>query len=634
MLFRNTYTIYLILISIFITLNGSVFASENRSSRANVANQSEIDLNPYAFFTYEFTDQTLAELLDSSNDTLWQKPQATTLNVGSNTTVWVKVPLHSVSNTDRKWVLRIDWALLTNIEWYLVSPSSSNTIAEGKIHNWKTASTTIDTNPFVTNITLPAQSNVDLYIRAGGVEKVIVPLALQTPNTYVEVQRKQTLFTGLFYGALLAMIFYNLSLYIFIRDTNYALYCVYILTVCIYTLSITGIGIRFIWGELSWLNYYSYRLPATMSFLMAAIFIRQFLALPKHGGYPLTLSNLAILSWLLMLVAIPFLPSGLFIDLMDGLGYVSCVIGIGISSYRWYKGDPSGKYMTISWCLLIVSTFILMLGITNVIGYDVNLLYFQNIGFLVEALLLSMALAERINRARIERSNAQASALYYEKENRLSQEREYLAQQRTLAIEREAKENLELRVNEQTREIKLAMDALSQANQELQKMSQTDALTSLANRRCFDKKFATALEHAIFKQSPIAIIMVDIDYFKNVNDTYGHQAGDECLRQISTTLQKYAKSESDLCARYGGEEFCLVLPDKNTTEAQSIAEAIRLEIESQKVHYSDKSLSFTVSLGLHVQIPTPNSHPETLLKIADDALYKAKANGRNRTVVF
>lgn len=210
-----------------------------------------------------------------------------------------------------------------------------------------------------------------------------------------------------------------------------------------------------------------------------------------------------------------------------------------------------------------------------------------------------------------------------------AREREVKAQQRAVEIERDAKEQLERKVDEQTSELKLAMYSLSQANEELERMSQTDGLTGLSNRRYFDKKFADELELAVFSKESLAIFMVDIDYFKKVNDQYGHQTGDACLRIVSKHLQNYVTDTRNLCARYGGEEFCLVLLGLQPPEALQLAQTIREDIAGTTIVYQENSIQVTVSIGLHVVTPSEHSQGDYLIRIADEALYQAKANGRN-----
>ena len=165
----------------------------------------------------------------------------------------------------------------------------------------------------------------------------------------------------------------------------------------------------------------------------------------------------------------------------------------------------------------------------------------------------------------------------------------------------------------------------------LRDLSYFDELTSIGNRRSHDKNLITEWNRAKRRRTPISIIMVDIDYFKDYNDNYGHAAGDDCLRRVAQALQSIIVRAGDSIARYGGEEFVVILPGSNLGSAKYLAELMRRKIESLQIEHASSTVSehVTISLGVASAIPTDDGYPEALLSTADDALYKAKNNGRN-----
>jgi len=169
------------------------------------------------------------------------------------------------------------------------------------------------------------------------------------------------------------------------------------------------------------------------------------------------------------------------------------------------------------------------------------------------------------------------------------------------------------------------------ANQQLEQLAQTDGLTQLANRRYFDRYLSQEWEKARQEQQPISLILLDIDYFKKFNDSYGHQAGDDCLKQVAQGLQRSIRRTTDLVARYGGEEFVVVLPNTQQPGAVAIAQRIQAQARSLSIPHqaSDISDIVTVSMGICTTIPAGES-PEALVKQADVALYRAKQQGRDR----
>ena len=172
---------------------------------------------------------------------------------------------------------------------------------------------------------------------------------------------------------------------------------------------------------------------------------------------------------------------------------------------------------------------------------------------------------------------------------------------------------------------------LEEANQRLSTLSTTDSLTGLANRRKFDQVWQTEWQRAMRQGTRLAVIMLDVDFFKRYNDHCGHQAGDACLQQVANILAGGIQRAGELVARYGGEEFVLVLPGADLAQAQASAERIRAAVQAAAIPHPNSPLGpvVTISLGLAASIPDIGTHPEQLLHAADDALYQAKAQGRN-----
>ena len=184
---------------------------------------------------------------------------------------------------------------------------------------------------------------------------------------------------------------------------------------------------------------------------------------------------------------------------------------------------------------------------------------------------------------------------------------------------------VELRqANERLRHHLLEIETLQT---QLQQQAMQDGLTGLFNRRYFDSSFPRELVRAAQESYAVAVILMDIDYFKKVNDTFGHQAGDRVLQVFADLLLKYSRS-SDIVCRYGGEEFVLALPGMTLNNAFQHAEQIRLSFQAARVKFGDKEINTTVSGGICV-FPDNAKTGDDLLQLADKALYAAKAYGRN-----
>jgi len=175
---------------------------------------------------------------------------------------------------------------------------------------------------------------------------------------------------------------------------------------------------------------------------------------------------------------------------------------------------------------------------------------------------------------------------------------------------------------------------LEKANSVLESLSQTDGLTGIANRRCFDEKLDVVWRVQTRNQQPLTLILIDIDYFKKYNDTYGHTDGDECLKNVTKSIQSILNRPTDFFARYGGEEFVMLLRG-GKKEGAEIAERARLAVSNLQIEHKQSHFKhLTISLGVVTVIPQFGIDPVELIKKADQALYLSKANGRNRYEIY
>lgn len=199
---------------------------------------------------------------------------------------------------------------------------------------------------------------------------------------------------------------------------------------------------------------------------------------------------------------------------------------------------------------------------------------------------------------------------------------------------------LELRVEKRTEELVKAQQELSRANEELTQKATTDGLTAIANRRHFDECYKNEWQRNLRSGGSISIIMIDLDYFKNYNDCYGHGRGDHCLITIANALvnAQIAQRPGDLFARYGGEEFIVLLSNASTDYTKDISHQIREIIKSLHIPHREnkasKNASVTASIGFACQKINATLLPQTLLDFADQALYRAKDLGRDQVVDY
>ncbi len=208
-----------------------------------------------------------------------------------------------------------------------------------------------------------------------------------------------------------------------------------------------------------------------------------------------------------------------------------------------------------------------------------------------------------------------------------------LAQQKLLALQEESQEQLESRVQERTLELNIALQELEAVNQELKEKNTLDELSGLYNRRYYDQKIMAEFRRSRRNLTPLSIILIDIDHFKLVNDSYGHLTGDKCIVEVAKRIKSLLRRSTDVGCRYGGEEFCLILPETDAEGALALAQDICQSTYKQQIFDDDIIIDLTVSCGVATYQQEQGVTPDIIFASADKALYKAKQAGRNQVQV-
>jgi two-component system chemotaxis family response regulator WspR len=192
-----------------------------------------------------------------------------------------------------------------------------------------------------------------------------------------------------------------------------------------------------------------------------------------------------------------------------------------------------------------------------------------------------------------------------------------------------------LQRDEAYRALRVSQQQLLDTNLVLQRLMNSDGLTGLSNRRHFDEYLELEWRRAMREQGQLSLMMIDVDYFKAFNDSFGHLEGDEALRQVGKAIRASSSRPSDLPARYGGEEFAVVLPNTSPGGARLLAEKLRQTVAGMNIPHNAPvpGSVLTVSIGLSTVVPEVGSHSRQLIQSADKGLYAAKHNGRNQVVV-
>lgn len=562
----------------------------------------------------------------------WHRHNRPTLGLGTQRDgVWVRFAVRNNAYRYGSWQLEIKWPMLDRVELRQLDPQTgiwSNTQVTGD--HIPPSRRPLQHRYLLLPVELPSERDSHIYLHVRAAETLILPMQLSSAEHLAATDGKILTLMHMFFGGALVMLLYNASLYIFTRDRSYIFYVLYLSAALGYELAVSGIGHQYVWGEWGWFAPKAYSVFAPATFLLSLLFARVFLKLARYGGWILALNNAMIAYWSLLIAAVLFYPPAAQRMLAEVMPIVACLAGFTTTGYLWYRGNISAKLFTIAWSVLIIATVVHLLALNGALPLTTFTLGAQMIGVFFEFVMLSIALAERINRERAERVEAQNSLLLSTRTLAHEREEKLRAQQQILDLQRAANEELEARVHERTLDLENAKQELELANRELAALSITDPLTKLYNRRHFDGVIAEEVARSKRIGSPLSVLMLDIDHFKQVNDTYGHPFGDECLRQVADVIQKHAQRAGDLAARYGGEEFILALPATDIEHAALVAENIRAGIEAVQVEHQGQRVPLTMSIGVASLVFGRQDDITWLIGCADAALYRAKRNGRNQ----
>jgi len=560
--------------------------------------------------------QKIYSLKDSPG---WQAPIGDTFNFGFTSTVyWLKGTLHNPTEQRVKRYLELVNPLLDNVEIYLIRDGRFKKLQLGD--HYPFYQRPLRHPNLVLPVSLPAESEAQLFIRLQTTSSMQVSLNLMDSEELRVQQIDQTLVIGIYYGVMLVMMIYNLFMYLIMRERNYLYYVLYVGSVGMFTASLNGMAYQYLWPNLPQINQLAPPFWLVSCTIFIALFSIQFLFLFR-AAKPLAVAFITLcVAAEAMFVATTFVPLHYLITpaAVLGVAAVGCAIAGGI--LQWRRGHPAAKYYTLAWGCTGLAALALASNQTAIfeLSYNHSLMAFY-LGTALEVIILSFALAQRINDERFQRLQAEEIA-----------QDAYLkateAKIRIYKMQQTAQEITEQKVLERTQELEAAA-------RKLQQISTIDGLTGIKNRRYFDIAYQKAYERAFRDQEPLTVILVDVDHFKQFNDTYGHQAGDEVLKLVAKAIQSAVHRSPDAVARYGGEEFCVLLPSTDSHGATTVAESIRVAIENVEFQVEGQRVPITASVGAASATPVDLQHPKRLIERADQALYRSKENGRNRITV-
>jgi len=568
-----------------------------------------IQLGQQVEYYKDLDGQLSVDQVRAMPDARWSLSEQDILNFGyTSATYWLRFSLTYTGNTAERHLLEIAYPVLDQIDAFIYRDGAlQNHFAMGDRLPFHARP--IEHPHFVFPLSVAPQQTTEVYLRVQSSSSVQIPMSIWHGDALLEHSYVEALGRALFYGAMLVMAIYNLLIFVSVRESSYLWYVLHVMATLTLLSSMQGVTFQLLWPEATVWNDTVLLVALSGMLSFPCLFVRSFLKIP--GARPKLARVLVVLSSLgLVTTAGAFiLPYRIMIVttlLCIVVGILSC-FWAGI--VRWRDGFHAAKFYLSAWVFLLSGG---ILVISNKLGFLPRNWLTENaaqLGAGAEIVLLSFALAFRMNHERQMRNQAQKESAE--------------AQRQLLEHQMQANEELDRIVRERT-------EALEQANAKLTTISATDALTGVMNRRAFDSLFEVEYKRAYRDKSPIALLMIDLDHFKQINDTHGHQIGDLCLTQAAEIIRSCIRRPPDNCARWGGEEFVVLLPNTDLDGAVCVAETIIARFAVARVSHAELSLKMSASMGAASHVPEHAVGREDLLRQADALLYKAKANGRNR----
>lgn len=452
-------------------------------------------------------------------------------------------------------------------------------------------------------------ASVDVLVRTRSKGSVQLPLIIHTEESYRLADRNEQLLLGLYYGILFGLLAYNILLALGTREKLYVEYCAYAVFQGVFQFSQNGLAFEYFWPEATGWHQVSIPFFACLSLLFCTRFTRVFLNVDKE--YPKLYIPFRIVEGVFIVLAVAsfYLDKSLVIMCVSITVTLAGIFMLGVASYIYLRGDPNARLYLLAWGVLLFGIIVYAAKTLGLLPELFITEYSVQIGSVIEMVLLSYALADRFNRLKNE----------------------------NIKVQEEASATLENSVAQRTQELAETLVKLENANSRLEASVLRDPLTNIYNRRHFNFVLDEKLNETKVSQTPLSVLMIDIDHFKKINDTYGHLMGDDVIISVAETLEACCVDSSLIPARFGGEEFVVLLPEFSQQEAYDVAENIRLSVQALGFNENMGSQRLNVTVSIGVSGIDDHTRHDTALKLidrADQALYSAKALGRNQSQIY
>jgi len=578
---------------------------------------------------------TLADVLRPENDARFKRNQTWAPNFGyTRSAYWLRFRLPAAAFSGNGLLLEIRFPSIDRLEFYLPEGDGWREMRAGDTLVWD-ARQVKHRNHIFRVPPPPSPGSHDYYLRVASDSVLTVPIFLWQTEVFARHDNVVQLALGLFYGLLAALVLYNLMLYFTVRDRAYLYYVTYAAAFGTYLFTFDGLGFQYLWPHSVWWANHALATALALALAFGALFSATFLDMARTAPYAnRPMQAIAASGALLALAAATgwVLSYGAILRALSVLGFVAAAMATWVAVRAIFAGYRPARFFLLAWGALLV--FIALGALRNfaLVPTTFVTVHGLHIGMALDVLLLSFALADRINSLKRERASAHAEAL---------------ANHRALLeATRASKHSLELGITERTAELNRAnarlreeahereqlMTQLRAQEEHLRFMAQHDALTGLPNRISMQQRLALAMELAKRNRKKLAVMLVDLDEFKRLNDSRGHVVGDHALAAIAGRLRTSVRG-SDTVARFGGDEFVVLAGELDRPEdAGMIAEKIA-DMVSVPLPVDGSIERIGCSIGISVY-PDDADTAEGLIERADRAMYAAKSAKERRYAFF
>ncbi|MDA0788448.1 MAG: sensor domain-containing diguanylate cyclase [Proteobacteria bacterium] len=569
-------------------------------------------LNLAALLEYhvDATSQLDLEDVRSLPPDVWLHSESSNLTFGfTEASHWFRMTLHNGTAETRELLLQMAYARFDSIEVYIDNGSEIHYQKSGKDQAFQDRKITHRHHLFPVH--LNDGESLDIYIRGRTTGVFNFPLVLWQKDRFYEADQVNLILNGAYFGVWLLVLIFNAVLYSVMPNRALASFLGMIFSFGVYHATSLGFGTTSLWG------YYPGLYDGTIVFSVAfALLCLGWLAsniLELEATNPIGHAILKATTYpaLLAIVAYPIFGYGPVIGPLAALSVPAAVTVFVLGVHSAINGNRLAGYASFAWSALLVGIVLRVLNRFEVVPNNFLTEQILPTGFIVMIISLSFVAA-----AEYRRRNPRLTSALADPENEPDHTPDH--------------HDLEDMVSQRTEELEGALKELSQVNETLREINTMDPVTGIKNRHYFDTIFEQEWRRAHREGYPLSVMLLDIDHFKRVNDTYGHLAGDECLREVAATISKTIKRPADILARYGGEEFVAVLPYIENDNALTFANRIRERVEAAIYLADGHEVNVTVSIGVCTATPNDHDDRKDMISAADIALYEAKNSGRNR----